>query len=138
MNPLQKQNMNEIAIGSGMTFPIELSESKHGQGWYPVKGDVNLIKNNLQSLILYPIGFRFRQEDYGTRITSCLEEPNTQALRFYIKAFILNGIQQFEPRITYQNLYMAQREDQLLFQINYGINLTALNDNLSTSITRPT
>lgn len=136
MNPLQKQNMNELAIGYGVTYPIVISQSDKGKGWYPVKGDTLLIKNNIQSLILYSKGFRFRQEDYGTMLMACLEEPNTQALRFYIKTFLQEGIGRYEPRVTYRDLIMAQRDNQLLFQLNYSVNLANLDDNISTSVTR--
>ena len=101
LNPKQK------AIGSGITFPLEV---KNG-GVYPVLGDIKLIEDNINSLILYPVGFRYRQEEYGTAVESYLEEPNTQALRFYIKNSLIAGIAQYEPRIFFNDLTTKAYED---------------------------
>ena len=136
MKELQEMNLNELAIGNGMLFPIVISDSEKGSGWYPVKGDTNLIKHNLESLIIYPMGFRFRQEEYGTRLWSYIEEPNTQALRFYIKNSLIAGIAQYEPRIFFNDLTTKAYEDKVFFRFTYGIQGTSLEDNLSTAMTR--
>lgn len=111
-------NYNQLnTIGSGAYFPIKLEQSvgKDGKpesvqlpdgrvvpkiGWYILRGDVTLIKQNLTAILTYQIGQRFRQEDFGSRTWECLEEPNTSALNLMIRNFVKDGIAAWEPRIT--------------------------------------
>lgn len=98
---MENHNYNIDAIGVGALFPIQLSQNYQGQvGWYPVEGDPSLIENNLRSLVEYLIGQRIRQEEFGTRLWECLEEPNTQALSFMIKEFLKQAIGEYETRIS--------------------------------------
>lgn len=139
MNPLeilQTLTPTELAIGSGVTFPIEITEttrkvwddssktytSKKVKGWYPKLGDINLIKHNLESLIVYNRGFRIRQEDYGNVLESLLEEPNSQALRFYIKQEIISLFNTFEPRISFKHFQMNYVQAGLIIRITFSLN----------------
>lgn len=95
INPL------ELAIGKGVLFPIQLSEKPDGtMSWLPVTADINLIQNNLRSVLLYQLGFRLREEYFGTRLSECLEEPNTQALLFLVRLYIKTAIEYWEPRLN--------------------------------------
>ena len=50
-------NSNQLIIGSGMLFPIEITTGENGKtGWYPTQGDQKLIENNIETLLLYQIG----------------------------------------------------------------------------------
>lgn len=98
-------NYNQLnSIGSGAYFPIKLEQAVGSDGklesvqlpdgrvvpkigWYILRGDVALIKQNLTAILTYQIGQRFRQEDFGSRTWECLEEPNTSALNLMIKKF---------------------------------------------------
>lgn len=111
-------NYNQLnTIGSGAYFPIKLEQALGSDGkpesvqlpdgrvvpkigWYILRGDVALIKQNLTAILTYQIGQRFRQEDFGSRTWECLEEPNTSALNLMIKNFVKDGIAAWEPRIT--------------------------------------
>ena len=103
-------------IGTGPYFPIKLTTVLDENGnpeqvvqpdgtivnkisWRNLKGDINLIKQNLTSLFTYQLGQRIRQEYFGSRVWECIEEPNTQALSFMIKTFVKNSIVSWEPRI---------------------------------------
>ena len=62
-------NILEHTIGNGMLFPIKLTKNNDGKiGWYPTKGDPNLIINNLNHLLTYVIGQKMRQKEYEDRI----------------------------------------------------------------------
>lgn len=112
-------------IGSGVLYPIQLTKNEYGeQGWYPVNGDPKLIENNLCSLVNYEIGQRFRQEDFGTRLWECLEEPNTQALNFLVNYFLTQAINQWEGRITYKDSQISRNGSKLYIKFTYVINET--------------
>lgn len=115
-------NLNQLnTIGSGAYFPIKITQSVDEDGnpettlvpdgnggykevpktgWYMLRGDVELIKQNITTILTYQIGQRFRQENFGCRTWECLEEPHTSALVAAIKEFIKRGISTWEPRIT--------------------------------------
>lgn len=116
LNPKQK------AIGSGITFPLEV---KNG-GVYPVLGDIKLIEDNINSLLLYPVGFRYRQEEYGTAVESYLEEPNTQALAFLIKAQLTGAIGAYESRIILKSILTKTFEAAMAVRLTYQLSDTPL------------
>lgn len=153
-------NYNQLnTIGSGAYFPIKLEQSvgKDGKpesvqlpdgrvvpkiGWYILRGDVALIKQNLTAILTYQIGQRFRQEDFGSRTWECLEEPNTSALNLMIRNFVKDGIAAWEPRIKalkvlalkptkesirlliYFRVQNSQRVEELNFQYNLNNSTT--------------
>lgn len=120
-----ENNFYTNTIGIGVLFPIILTENDLGEkGWYPVNGDVELIHNNLSSLIWYDIGQRFRQEDFGTRIWECIEEPNTQALAFLIKDFLKRAISSYESRITFKDLKLGINGSTISIEMSYVVNGT--------------
>ena len=44
-------------VGKGMIFPIQLTRNEKGEtGWYPVNGDMALVRNNISSIMYYLIG----------------------------------------------------------------------------------
>lgn len=148
-------NYNQLnTIGSGAYFPIKLEQSvgKDGKpesvqlpdgrvvpkiGWYILRGDVALIKQNLTAILTYQIGQRFRQEDFGSRTWECLEEPNTSALNLIIRNFVKDGIAAWEPRITALKvlalkptkesirllIYFKVQDSQRIEELNFQYNL---------------
>ena len=85
---MEKNYFTDI-VGIGVTFPIQLTRNEKGEtGWYPVNGDFKLIRDNISAILYYMIGQRFRQENFGSKLWQCIEEPNSQALSFIIKEFL--------------------------------------------------
>lgn len=119
-------NIKDKAIGSGITFPLKVSNKDGKTGVYPVLGEVSLIENNIHALVLYPRGFRFRQEEYGSILESYLEEPNTQALMFLIKANIRSVISQYESRVNLTKIESQQYDSWLVNRIHFNIKDTPL------------
>lgn len=148
-------NYNQLnTIGSGAYFPIKLEQpvGKDGKpesvqlpdgrvvpkiGWYILRGDVALIKQNLTAILTYQIGQRFRQEDFGSRTWECLEEPNTSALNLMIRNFVKDGIAAWEPRIASLKvlalkptkesirllIYFKVQDSQRIEELNFQYNL---------------
>lgn len=112
-------------IGKGVTFPIQLTRNEKGEtGWYPVNGDMELVRNNISSILYYMIGQRFRQEDFGNRIMECIEEPNSQALSFIIKEFIKTSIGTWEQRLTFKSISVTRVDAKINIEIHYVVNGT--------------
>lgn len=120
-----ENNFNTHRVGIGVTFPIQLTTNENGEtGWYPVNGDTKLIRDNISSILYYMIGQRFRQENFGNRIWSCIEEPNTQALSFIIKEFIKQSIGAWEQRISLQDIQVAREGSKIHIEVTYVVNGT--------------
>ena len=129
-----EDNLYEKIIGNGMVYPIVLgTNSEHKTGWYPVIGDTKLITDNINALLQYTIGERFRQEDFGTRLWECIEEPNTQAQAFLINTFLKEAISLYEDRINYKESIISRSGNKLHIEMHYILNQS--NEEKSLSIT---
>lgn len=115
-----EDNLYEKIVGNGMTYPIVLgTNSDKKTGWYPVLGSTKLITDNLNSLLQYSIGERFRQEDFGTRLWECIEEPNNQAQAFLINTFLKEAISLYEDRINYKEAIISRSGNKLHIEMHY-------------------
>lgn len=124
---MEELNIKQKAIGSGVLFPFTLTEDAQGNtGLYPVCGDTELIENNIHHLFLYPVGYRFRQEEYGSNLKTYLEEPNTQALMFIIKKLLKWSLYTYENRINLTHIETVQYEDWLINRLHYRLKETPL------------
>ncbi|MCM1438809.1 MAG: GPW/gp25 family protein [Roseburia sp.] len=117
-----ENNDNTSAIGIGAIFPITIKENSKGQkGWYPVNGDSALIENNLKALLLYEIGQRLRQEDFGTKLIEVLEEPNTSALSFLVREFIMQALTKYEHRVYVTKISSSRFNQKLNILLEFKI-----------------
>lgn len=123
---METLNIKQRAIGSGVLFPFKVTLKDGKTGVYPVLRDMDLIENNLRSLMVHPAGFKFRQEEYGSILESYLEEPNTQALRFLIKANISSIFTTYENRITLNNLEFQQYGTWIISRVHFNLKGTPL------------
>lgn len=92
--PFQQKPVQDF-IGSGIVFPIELSN-----GRAVIKTGFDLIRASIKNIVHWPEGQRFFLAEYGSRIERLLEEPNDAVLKQIIYSFIVDPINQWEPRIV--------------------------------------
>ena len=112
-------------IGKGILYPFNLQINSKGEmGIYPVDGSPDLIKENISALLYYMVGFRIRQEPFGTRLWECIEEPNTQALSFLIRDFLVSAISTYEDRVTITSVDVSRADCKINILISYRINNT--------------
>lgn len=133
----------DIQIGSGAMFPIQLEQSKNDQGlvelvlnedgvlvpkvgWYTKTGDIELIKQNITAILTFQIGQRFRQESFGSRTWDLLEEPNTSALELIIAEYIRNGLGNWEPRIYNIQVESIRQYTSIYLHISFSVKGTNL------------
>ena len=136
-------NINSKIIGRGVLFPIQLTTNENGEsGWYPVDGDRKLIVNNVNAILLYMLGERFRQEDFGSRLWECIEEPNTQAQAFLINTFLKEALSNWEDRISYDHAEVTREATKVhiklfyrLLQLDQTSSLNITYDNLTNTLT---
>lgn len=136
-------NINTKVIGRGVLYPIQLTTNQDGKtGWYPVSGDRALIVNNINAVLLYMLGERFRQEEFGSRLWECIEEPNTQAQAFLINTFLKEAISTWEDRIIYDHAEVTREASKVYIKLFYTVKqldqtgtLNITYDNLTNTLT---
>lgn len=111
-----------LSIGQGAYFPIELSNIEGKTSWKTLVGDVRLINHNLISLFNTQMGELMRNEDFGSRLWECLEEPNTQALSFMIYRFCKDAISLWEKRISLIDSSIERSKDKINIKLRYKVN----------------
>lgn len=107
--------------------PLMIPVMVDSVSWRPLSSQ-ELIKNNLTSLMVFMLGQRFRQENFGCRIWECLEEPNTQALNFLVYNFIKSAIAAWEPRIKALGTSVIARGSTLTITLRYSIGSTDISE----------
>lgn len=116
-------NILEKSVGSGPLFPIELDNNG---GWGIVKGDLSLIENNLISILVFQVGWKLRQEIFGTRVYETLEEPNVPTLRLLVYRFVKDAIASWEPRIVLRENIITFTKTSVDIHIKYEVNTSNL------------
>lgn len=147
-------------IGTGVTFPIQITTPKDTngepimvpkvdeegnslydeegnlilvpkQGWYPVAGKPSLIQNNLTALFIYELGSRFRQEQFGSRLWEAIEEPNDQLLKHMLDLFIKSSVAKWEPRIKALDILLERQREKLRITIQFMVDSSGTVENLN-------
>ena len=122
-------NILEKTIGSGVLFPFNITTNARGRtGVYTVTGTTDLILHNINSVIQYELGFRLRQEDFGTRLWECIEEPNTQAQAFLVNQFVKQALTKWENRISLTKTELIRKDTKLTIVIHYTVKDTNIGD----------
>ena len=127
-------------VGTGALFPIVLSTPKDSQGndeyvdilvngsvqhvkkvgWYPVTG-TSLVRNNVTAIFVYQLGERFRQENFGSRLWECIEEPNNDLLAYMATAFVKESLLTWETRVRGLQVNCVREGSKLYIKIKFSI-----------------
>lgn len=97
--------------------------SKPSMGWFPLKGNLDLVKQSITSILTFQLGQRFRQEYFGVLTWAALEEPNIQMLHYKLQNMIRSAILQYEPRVTSLNITTDFKEGSLNIGIRFWVGL---------------
>lgn len=135
-NILYQRDENGNILSDSNRKPIALMEPElvPKVTWHPLKGDPSLIKQNLVSLVAYDLGYRMREENFGTRLWECIEEPNDADLEFLVNNFILESVSTWEPRITALDCKITRDFDKLLINLQFVLEGTTSVESLDFNI----
>ena len=84
--------------------------------------------HHINSVIQYELGSRLRQEDFGTRLLECIEEPNTQAQSFLVNQFIRQALTRWENRINITKTELIRQGTKVSISLYYTIKDTNIGD----------
>lgn len=115
--------MKNKFIGSGITFPIELTS----EGRPPIEDNVKLINSSIMAILNWPYAHRFFNEAFGCRVSELLEEPNDDIVKTLISHFIVDALTTWERRIIINNSgvsIVSFDNTKVEIKLNYRINAT--------------
>lgn len=95
----------------GAPWPFEVKDDTITWGF--VDNPLKLIRDNVISIISYQIGFRLRQENFGSTVYSAIEEPNTDLVDLKIKTSIREALGTWESRISAINIKTIRDQENL-------------------------
>lgn len=107
----------EKSIGSGPLYPIIIESGS----WKTTKGSLELISNNITSILVFQVGTKLRQEVFGTRNYECLEEPNVNTTRLLVYRFTKDAIAAWEPRIRLDDVKVHFTPTSIEIKLRYMV-----------------
>lgn len=107
----------EDFLGKGIKYPIELVDGK-----VPISSGPDLVKSGIKICTSWPINTRFFLCEFGSRITSILEENNDTKLRSLLRSFFIDSVKLWEPRVeeidvSFEDITMTK----IIVRVDYRI-----------------
>lgn len=117
-------------IGSGILFPLEINSS----GRPDYVNDSRLIVCSINQILNTPANTRFFNENFGCRINELLDEPNDGVSNTLLRAFIVECLTLYEPRIILNSVEITNYD---LFKVNIKLTYTITNTKQEESMVFP-
>ena len=87
-----------------------------------VKTDINAIKRSVRNLVLTNHYERPFKPNFGANLRSLLFELADDITKMEIRQQIVEALQNFEPRVAVDNIYLTQdRANRLHINLHYGV-----------------
>ena len=71
--------------------------------------DAEHIRQSVSDILLTPVGSRVMRRDYGSLLSSMIDQPQTPALELQIKAACYMAILKWEPRVKLTSVTTERR-----------------------------
>lgn len=117
-------------IGSGILFPIEINSS----GRPDYVNDNRLIIASIYQILNTPKNIRYFNENFGCRIEELLDEPNDGVSNTLLRAFIVESLATYEPRIILNSITIVNYD---LYKVNVKLIYTITNTKQEESMIFP-
>jgi phage baseplate assembly protein W len=112
-------------IGSGITFPIELTVN----GRPEIVTGSKLLESSIRAILCTLAGTRFFLGEFGGLIEKLLQEPNDHVAEILAKDTIAKSLSKWEPRISVKEVTIQRpNEWQMNISIKYNITGTKVED----------
>ena len=109
----------------GLTFPLTYNNQLGG--FFPTSKTLReQVSSNIKNLLLTSKGERVGQPEFGTDVTSILFEPITPDIGDRLEASITDGISQWLPYVTIQNIFVSTPDDQpnsIFISIEFSVDI---------------
>ena len=109
----------------GLTFPLTYNNQLGG--FFPTSKTLReQVSSNIKNLLLTSKGERVGQPEFGTDVTSILFEPITPDIGDRLETSITDGISQWLPYVTIQNIFVSTPDDQpnsIFISIEFSVDI---------------
>ena len=109
----------------GLTFPLTYNNQLGG--FFPTSKTLReQVSSNIKNLLLTSKGERVGQPEFGTDVTSILFEPITPDIGDRLESSITDGISQWLPYVTIQNIFVSTPDDQpnsIFISIEFSVDI---------------
>jgi|TARA_B100000575_G_C23133354_1_gene657812 phage baseplate assembly protein W len=109
----------------GLTFPLTYNNQLGG--FFPSSKTLReQVSSNIKNLLLTSKGERVGQPEFGTDVTAILFEPITPDIGDRLEASITDGISQWLPYVTIQNIFVSTPDDQpnsIFISIEFSVDI---------------
>lgn len=117
----------------GISFPF-----RKGSTSFPATAtDEQLIKEDLQQLLMTGVGTRVMRPNFGTNLYSFVFEPNDDLLATLVQAEVATAIAKFEPRISLLDVGVARVSSEILVTVRYTLSATGNQDGIDIRFSTP-
>lgn len=117
----------------GISFPF-----RKGSTSFPATAtDEQLIKEDLQQLLMTGVGTRVMRPTFGTNLYSFVFEPNDDLLATLVQAEVATAIAKFEPRISLLDVSVARVSSEILVTVRYTLSATGNQDGIDIRFSTP-
>jgi phage baseplate assembly protein W len=115
-------------IGTGLKYPLQQDELGKA---VLIKGQ-ELIRQSISKILSTPLGSRFFNREYGSRIKELIFEPNDDILKGLLEFHIEDAIAKWEKRVEYIDTQFHFDHDKSLINciIYYRIHSSNQQDSL--------
>ena len=105
--------------GQGMSFPVALDPT----GAVPLSSGPANIQQSVRVILGTQYGERVMRPTFGCNLKSLVFAPNNQQTAALARQYVLDGLQQWEPRIAVHSVTVtpSPADSQLLITISYSI-----------------
>jgi phage baseplate assembly protein W len=103
-------------LGTAVTYPIELQ-----QGALAISSGKEVIENAFINILTCPVGTRYFNPEYGSKLYQLEFEPNDQILMGMVKVYIIDALTLWEKRANILSVDCVQGDDVILCTITYRI-----------------
>lgn len=103
-------------LGQGVAYPLTVES-----GSFKLATAKQLIKGSITMILTTPIGSRYFNPSFGSRLYELLWEPNDLVLAASLRDFTADAISKWEKRIEIQDVSVVTAVDAALILIVYRI-----------------
>lgn len=103
-------------LGQGVAYPLTVES-----GSFKLATAKQLIKGSITMILTTPIGSRYFNPSFGSRLYELLFEPNDLVLAASLRDFTAEAISKWEKRIEIQDVSVITAVDAALILIVYRI-----------------
>lgn len=114
-------NITETITGKGLVFPIQIED-----GTVKPKGGEELIRSCIRNILVFELGDRYFQRNFGVGLETFLSEPNDIVTEALLDHRLKTQLPLWDKRITVTDLTTFRSGNDSTLHVRVTISLTGV------------